>query len=243
MQITLEQVGVRGRREPLLSRFSVAVATGSAVLVAGEPGHGHTALALVASGRMHPSEGLVLLAGGDAGSADAAATPEGPLPALLREVTAVVDVPGVSEPDEALTVADVVAEGLSLAGRPDRPRDVRGWIAASTRDVDRGTRVDQLTGPQRVALLLALGAADPRVRFLVLVLPDRHGGDPAQWWDLALAWAARGYGVLVGATRSSARMLGADLPEARGTGGVDPWHAPPVVALTATPAPDSEDPR
>ena len=56
MQITLTDVRVDGRREPMLEPMDLAWSTGECVLVAGEPGHGHTALALVATGRFDPSK-------------------------------------------------------------------------------------------------------------------------------------------------------------------------------------------
>ena len=55
MEITLTDVRVDGRREPMLEPVDLVWRTGEAVLVAGEPGHGHTALALVATGRLAPS--------------------------------------------------------------------------------------------------------------------------------------------------------------------------------------------
>jgi ABC-type transport system involved in cytochrome c biogenesis ATPase subunit len=218
MQVVLDGVAVDGRREPLLATMDLAWSTGEAVLVAAEPGHGHTALALAATGRLAPSAGRVLVDGGEAE------------PAALRTVSAVVDVPGVNEPDDALTLADVVAEGLALAGRPSRPRDVRAFLDERALSGDRDRRVDQVSGAVRTSVLAGLAVADPAVRFVVLTLPDRHGGDPAGWWDLARGLAATGLGVLVGCTRSSARDLGVELPPAVG----DSRHAPPRAVRRET---------
>ena len=219
MQITLSGVRVEGRREPMLEATDLAWSTGECLLVAGEPGHGHTALALVATGRFTPSDGTVRL--------DGDVVP----PSALRARTAVVDVPGISEPDDALSLADVVAEGLALAGRRSLPRDVTRWLEERSLTEERGRRVDQLTGAVRTAALAALAAENPDVRFVVLTLPDRHGGEPAGWWETARELAASGLGVLVQCTRSSARELGADLPPARGQS----IHEPPQVVLRETP--------
>ncbi|OLT50233.1 hypothetical protein [Cellulosimicrobium sp. CUA-896] len=239
MEIALHDVRVDGRRDPLLETVDLTWSTGECVLVAGEPGHGHTALALVATGRLAPSAGEVRLVRGDrpaaepgSGLAPDPGTASGHA-TLLREVTAVVDVPGVSDPDDALTLADVVAEGLVLAGRRALPGDVTRWLAAHSLVADRGRRVDQLPGVVRTAVLAALAAEREGMRFLVLTLPDRHGGEAAGWWEVARTLAASGLGVLVQCTRSSARELGADLPPARGL------HAPPVVALRV-PAPSGD---
>ncbi|MFC8599684.1 ATP-binding cassette domain-containing protein [Isoptericola sp. NPDC057191] len=225
MQITLSGVRVEGRRDPMLEATDLTWSTGECVLVAGEPGHGHTALALVATGRFAPSSGAVRLDGADVP------------PSALRARTAVVDVPGISEPDDALTLADVVAEGLALAGRRSLPRDVSRWLDERDLTPDRGRRVDQLAGGVRTAVLAALAAEDPDVRFVVLTLPDRHGGEPAVWWETARTLAASGLGVLVQCTRSSARDLGVDLPPARGA----TLHEPPQVVRRETPGAPGED--
>jgi len=226
VQITLSGVRVEGRRDPMLEATDLSWSTGECLLVAGEPGHGHTALALVATGRFVPSSGTVRL--------DGATVP----PSALRARTAVVDVPGISEPDDALSLADVVAEGLALAGRRSLPRDVTGWLDERALTEDRGRRVDQLPGVVRTAVLAALATEDPDVRFVVLTLPDRHGGEPSGWWETARTLAASGLGVLVQCTRSSARDLGVDLPPARGA----TLHEPPQVVLREVPGPPVEDP-
>jgi energy-coupling factor transporter ATP-binding protein EcfA2 len=235
MQITLTDVRVDGRREPMLEDLDLTWSTGECVLVAGEPGHGHTALALVATGRFQPSAGQVRLAAGDDAPAGrrAGRTARASGRATLRDVTAVVDVPGISEPDEALTVADVVAEGLALAGRRSLPTDVSRWLVDHSLTADRSRRIDQVPGVVRTALLAALAAENADVRFLVLTLPDRHGGEPSGWWEVAQTLAASGLGVLVQCTRASARDLGADLPPARGAS----IHQPPVVVLRTRPVP------
>ncbi|QAY71163.1 hypothetical protein [Xylanimonas protaetiae] len=234
MPLQLTGVSVAGRHGPLLETFDLSLAQGERVLLAAEPGHGHTALALVAAGRLVPDAGGVLMTSPNAD----ASTPAGA--AALRAAAAVVDVPGVDEPDEVLTVGAVVAEGLVCSGRHGLPRDVHAWVeafldrwgsrwpAAVDARALRRRRIDLLPAAVRTALLAELAAGGPQVRYLVLTLPDRHGGDPADWWALAGSLAARGYGVLVLATPSSARALGADVPATRGL------HTPPVVALRET---------
>lgn len=235
MQITLERVAVAGRREPLLEPFDLTWSSGECVLVAAEPGHGHTALALVATGRLQPSAGRVVVDGVPVGTSRVNRGPA--RPGRLRDATAVVDVPGVNEPDDALTLADVVAEGLVLAGRRGLPGDVTAWIEEHHLGELRGRRIDQLPAAVRVEVLTELAAADPGVRMLVLTLPDRHGGSAHDGWGLAQRLAQRGLGVLVECTRPSARALGVALPPATGDS-----HTPPVVALRWTaPAPPEEE--
>lgn len=193
-RVVLRAVRTRGRRELMLDHVTLRLETGARTLAVGEPGHGHTALALVATGRLVPDAGDVLVDGM-------------PDPARLRAASAVVDVPGVSEPDEALTVAGTAAEGLALAGRRATPRAVAAFLAGLGLADDRTTRIDQLPALSRTTLLAALATQDPAVRFLTLTLPDRHGGAPEGWWALAGELAARGYGVLVQCTSASAQVL------------------------------------
>lgn len=222
MRISLRGVSVQGRRGPVLEPMDLDLSTGECVLVAAEPGHGHTALALVATGRLRPFAGTVELVDSRRATRSSQA---------LRAVSAVVDVPGVNEPEEALTVADVAAEGLALARRRSLPPDVSRWLADQDLADERRRRVDQLPGVLRTSLLAELAAADRDVRFVVLTVPDRHGGDPWGWWSVAEALAATGYGVLVQCTRSSARDLGVDLPPARGR----TMHDPPLEVLRTRP--------
>ncbi|WP_284327231.1 hypothetical protein [Demequina litorisediminis] len=42
---------------------------------------------------------------------------------------------------------------------------------------------------------------------VVLVAPDRHGGDPAGWWEQCLVLARQGMGVLVVAGDAAAATL------------------------------------
>lgn len=56
-------------------------------------------------------------------------------------------------------------------------------------------------------LLLELAVLRPDVRGIVLFAPDRHGGDPVTWWELAEEFAARGPAVLVIAGAASADVL------------------------------------
>lgn len=192
--IDLEGVSVEGRHGTMLEPITLRIKNGEVFYVAAEPGHGHTALALTASGRMAPKTGQVMC--------NFRSEPE-----ILRAATGIVDVPNINEPVDVLTVRVTVAEFLGLAGQPAGPKAVRAWLG------DRGfshlatTVIDQLEGSQRTALLAALAVADPHVKFLVFAMPDRRGGQPEVWHRLAQDYAAQGYAVLVGCSPSSARIL------------------------------------
>ena len=61
----------------------------------------------------------------------------------------------------------------------------------------------------RLRLLTELALLRDGVEGLVLVSPDRHGGDPLEWWTLARGLADRGFAVLVIAGDASAAAIGA----------------------------------
>ena len=145
-----------------------------------------------------------------------------------RRVSAVVDLPSVSEPDDAVPIGSVVAEDLALARRSLRPESAQHWLSELGTGLHGSERVDELPGLLRTNVLTALAAERTEVRFLDLALPDRHGGVPSRWWALAQEYAAAGFGVLVQSTPTSARDLGATLDATLPT--------TPVVALRTRPA-------
>ncbi|SDY98600.1 hypothetical protein SAMN05216215_104171 [Saccharopolyspora shandongensis] len=197
MEIVATGVEVIGAHGTLLAPTSLRARTGQVLLVAGDPNSGRTALALALSGRLRPTRGAVRLDG----AIDATA---------LRRSVAVVDAPQITEPDDALAVRDVVAEGLSLAGRRSGRRRVRDWLSA--RDwLPEGAgeqRFEHLAGYERTRLLTELACEGRATKALVLDCPDRHGGDPAGWYSLAARQAERGLAVIALCSPHSADKLG-----------------------------------
>lgn len=100
----------------------------------------------------------------------------------LRAASAVVDSPGVNEPEDHLSVRDLVTEDLALI-----PRRYRGglhsksWLKVNRFEDIADLWTQQLDGGRRVDLLTALALANPHTDLLVLDSPDRHSGDPADW--------------------------------------------------------------
>jgi ABC-type cobalamin/Fe3+-siderophores transport system ATPase subunit len=195
VEIQAEGVSVDGPRGPLLRPTSLRLRDGERVLVAGDPGAGHTALALCLAGQLRPGTGEVRLDG----SAD---------PAELRRRIAVVDAPQVSEPDDGLSFATVVGEELAFAGLPADRRAVAAWIAGRGLQEYAREHIEHVPADVRTAVLTDIAAARPGVRALILDTPDRHAGDPGGWWRLAGSLAERGFAVAVLCTLSSARVLG-----------------------------------
>ncbi|GAA2774268.1 hypothetical protein [Saccharopolyspora taberi] len=193
MEIVAEGVEVNGAHGPLLERTSLRVRDGQLLLVAGDVHFGRTAMALALSGRLQPGRGTVRLDGAVS-------------PARLRDAVVVVDAPGVTEPEGAVSVRTVVAEGLSMAGRPSRRSRVRSWLTEHSAGQHERERFENLPAPVRTRLLIDL-ARETGARALVLDSPDRHGGDPSTWYSLARGEAEQGRAVVVLCSPHSAHRL------------------------------------
>ncbi len=192
MRIVLNGVSKR----PALDAVTLAYGTGQAVLARAETEQRPTVLGLLASGRMRPGTGTVTLDG----QADAAA---------LRRSIALVDAPAVSDPAPNFTVAGVAAEELMFAGMPSGPRAVSRVLASLGLSEHARDAIGQVPPTARVRLLVELALLREGVRGVVITSPDRHGGDPNAWWEIALDVASRGYAVLVIAGDASAAAIAA----------------------------------
>ena len=201
MEIAAEAVEVVGAHSTLLAPTSMRVSSGELLVVTGEPNSGHTALALALSGRLRPARGSVRIDG----RAD---------PKALRRAVAVVDAPEITEPEPSVPVRTVVAEGLSLAGRRAGRAAVRSWLAAHELAEHTSTRMENLPAAERTRLLIDLACAAKRTTALVLDSPDRHGGDPHAWYELARRESRRQRAVVVLCSAHSADRL-ALVPHAR----------------------------
>lgn len=194
MKLQADCVAVSGTHAPLLLATSVEANTGEVVLVAGDPGYGQVALALALAGRLAPTFGNIRIRGLDD-------------PRLLRSHVALVDLPNITEPEEGLTVRAVVGEELALSRQRARRSDVTTFLQAQDGGRHGHLRWEQLPGGLRTQWLADLASRRPSVDFLVLASPDRFGGDPGGWWNVAETLADAGKGVIVQCTHASARLL------------------------------------
>ena len=194
--VTLEasRITVAGARGGLLPATSLTLSSGELRAAVGDPGHGHTAVALALAGRLGLDAGAVTLDGRTGVAA-------------LQAAVALVDVPGVSEPDAAIPLSTTVGEELAMAGHRASRSAVRDWLAARDLADLAHRRMEDLPVPARTRILAELAAERPQVRFLVLTLPERHGGTPGSWLPHLRALADREYGVLVTASHTTAPLL------------------------------------
>lgn len=194
MELFADRIAVAGLHGPLLLPTTLRATPRRVTVVAGDPGHGPVALALALGGRMPLAAGTVTLDG----AAD---------PARLRRHVALVDVPDVTAPEDALRVGAVVAEQLALAGRPSSRAATRAFLAGSGLAEQAGDRFDSLAAHERTTLLMRVAAGRAATTVLVVAAPDRWGGASDGWWSAADDLAAQGLTVVVLCTHATARVL------------------------------------
>ncbi|MEW1835028.1 hypothetical protein [Microbacterium sp. NPDC079995] len=193
MRIDLDAVA-KGKDGGVLPPTSVSVETGRVTLATAETEQRPSVLGLVAVGRMRPDAGSVTLDGRRGGR-------------RLRRVAALVDAPEVNDPAPDVAVVGVVEEELMFAGRRADPLSARRWLDGhGWRHLTR-TPIGEVAADVRIRMLLELAALRRGIEALVLVSPDRHGGDPRQWQRIAADFAGRGFAVLVIAGTASASAL------------------------------------
>jgi ABC-type transport system involved in cytochrome c biogenesis ATPase subunit len=195
-------VWVTDARRTLLAPTTVTVGTGEIVAVHGDPGHRHTLLALALGGRLEPAGGEVGIDG------DYSAE-------TLQRRVALVDVPGVSEPDDVSALTTIVGEELAMAGKPAGRSHVDHWLTSNGLRPYRDDRIEDLPAGLRTVAMARLAALRPGVRFLVLALPERNGIDPEAWLDDAIALADAGFGVVATMSTGIARHVERDQPRIR----------------------------
>lgn len=167
--LSVQQLHVKGRREDLLPPTSLQAARGGILLVSGERQDQRTALALTLSGRMKPTTGAISWDGN-------------PRLKPRRLASALVDSPGVNEPEQHLSVRDLVTEDLALI-----PRRYRGallskpWLKVNRFEDIADLWTEQLAPDRRLELLTSLALANPHTDLLVVDSPDRHGAHVADW--------------------------------------------------------------
>lgn len=199
MLVESMDVAVDGPHGAVLAPTSAQFESGSVTIVDGPPGTGHTAFSLAVAGRLIPSSGRVLVDGEqDAGR--------------LRREVAVVDVPDVSEPDEAVSLATAIGEELAMARMPSSRSHVRDWLTDRGAEQWRRTRVEDVPPDVRIRLLTLLAARRPGVRALVLCCPDRYGASPEAALSVARLLAADGFAVCLQLMTNTLRAV--DVPRA-----------------------------
>lgn len=195
MKIVLDAVA-KGPRFAALPPTSATFQSGQAALVRAETEQRPTVLGLIASGRMRPDSGTATIDGRqDYGS--------------MRRRIALIDAPDVCEPAPDVTVSGIVAEELMFAGRASHPIAVGRRLSELGASEYSRQAIGTVPPTVRIRLLAELALMRSGVEGLVIVSPDRHGGDPVEWWEFARELAGRGIAVLVVAGDASAAAIAA----------------------------------
>ena len=199
MRVTLSAV-TKGPKNSSLPSTTLEYQSDTVTLARAATERRPTVLGLIASGRMRPDSGQVLLDD----TVDYSA---------MRRRIALIDAPGVCEPAADLPVSEVVSEELMFAGRPAHRGAVKRMLASLDLGDEGRTSIADLDPDARIRLLTELAVLRDGVEALVICSPDRHGGDPLGWWLIANDLAERGYAVLVIAGDASAHAIAALEPE------------------------------
>jgi hypothetical protein len=103
----------------------------------------------------------------------------------LRLASALVDSPGVNEPEQHLSVRDLVTEDLALVPRCYRGALLsRPWLKVNSFEDIADLWTEQLAPTRRLELLTALALANPHTDLLMVDSPDRHSADDGDWLPL-----------------------------------------------------------
>lgn len=180
-------IEVRQGKGHLLPRTSLEVRPGRVSVAIGQPGGGHTALALALAGRIRLDHGTVTL--GDEDSAP-----------LLQRSVMLVDIPGVTEPEGSIAFHTIVGEELAMAGHRASRRAVRRWLEENDLAHHHDSAMDDVPPLSRIVALSRLATMRPGSKFLVLAYPERHGVPPADWLRRGRQLADEGHGVLITAS-------------------------------------------
>jgi hypothetical protein len=199
-QVVVRDVSVEGTHEPFVSGVGFTARAQEVTLVGVDPGVGQVALALAIGGRVDLLSGSVAIGGSSER-------------AHLQLRTRLVDVPDVTAPEDGLPLRAVVAEELALAERPSSRKDVDAFLRERALTDLGSRRWESLPPGLRTSLLLELGSWHSQVRVIVLTGPDRHGGDPHEWFEAARALADRGLTVIALCAPATAATLRPLTPE------------------------------
>jgi ABC-2 type transport system ATP-binding protein len=182
--ITFENVSVGSGLGAAVQPLTLTISSGEPTVIAVEGDERPLLVSMLLGGRMHPDAGRVTTDGTE--DADG-----------LRRRTAVVDTPFVAEPPAGISLASVVAEEFSFAGRPTSRRAVDGFLSQHGLIDYAALPMRALPARDRVRLFSELALLRDDVDTLIITSPERHGDDPAGWYSTLAAIAERGVTVAV----------------------------------------------
>ena len=184
MRIALESAAIGEGLGASIPPITLTVATGEVSVLAVETAERPMLVSLLLGGRIKPDSGRVTVDGDE--NLD-----------TLRKGTALVDTPVVAEPTPGLSLASIVAEEFSFAGMPSSRRVVRQFLKRHDIGEYGAVPVRSLPPTRRTRMFSELALLRPGVNTLIVTSPERHGGDPAEWYDALAAIAQRGVTIVI----------------------------------------------
>ncbi|EGX60435.1 ABC transporter ATP-binding protein [Streptomyces zinciresistens K42] len=225
--VTARGLGLEGPRGWAFRGITFEAGPGSLITVEGPSGSGRTCLLLALTGRMKPTEGSAAVGGGDLPRRTAA----------VRRVAALAHVPGVTDLDPALTVAEHLRErallqrrfGDALRGllrpRAERREGTRLLIGTALEragldleSLPKGPRtaVRDLERTQALRLSVALALVGrPRLLGVDDVDLKLSDAERAEIWALLKAVAASGTTVVAVCSEAPGGTVGVSTAPAR----------------------------
>ena len=120
---------------------------------------------------------------------------------------ALVDTPVVAEPVPGVSLMSVVTEEFCFAGRPASRGAVRAFLEEHELLGYAKVPVRALPPADRVRLFSELALLREGVEALIVTSPERHGGNPVDWFGTLSTIADRGITVVVVTDLPTAELL------------------------------------
>lgn len=199
MTIALHDAAVGHGLGAAVPPLSISVTGGEPTVIAVETDERPLLVSMLLGGRLSPDSGSVSIDGRTDLSE-------------LRRQTALVDTPFVAEAPAGISLASVIAEEFSFADLPTSGRAVREFLAKHGVADYAKLPIRALPPTDRVRLFSELALLRPGVTALVITSPERHGGNPRDWYGALAEIASRGVIVAIVtdvATRDILLTLGA----------------------------------
>ena len=194
MLITLDKAAIGTGLGAAVPALSLSVGGGIPSVIRVETAERPLLVSMLLGGRLHPDSGRVTADGSD--DLDD-----------LRRRSALVETPVVSEPTAGIALGTIVAEELSFAGRPSGRRAVAAVLREHGLLEYARVPIRSLPATDRILLFCELALLRDGIDALIITSPERHGGEPAQWYAALAALAERGVTVVIVTDAATADLL------------------------------------
>ncbi len=184
MTISFENVAVGSGLDAAVPPLTLSVTPGEPTVIAVESDERPLLVSMLLGGRMEPDSGSVTIDGHE--DAD-----------NLRRRTALVDTPFVAEPPAGISLASVVAEEFSFAGRSTSRAAVERFLEQHGLADYAKLAIRALPPLDRVRLFSELALLRQGVDTLIVTSPERHGADPSGWYSTLAGLAERNISVAI----------------------------------------------